>query len=65
LTIAPTYVKGDNRERGWSSRGDPRGARQQGQVSNIKARGDRAAQFELTTVEGIARVFEISVEERG
>jgi hypothetical protein len=37
-----------------------------GQVSNMKARGDRAAQFELTTtVEGIARVFEISVEERG
>ena len=37
-----------------------------GHVSNIKATGDRAAQLELkTTVEGIARVFEISVEERG
>ena len=37
-----------------------------GEVSNIKATGDLAAQFELkTTAEGIARVFEISVEERG
>jgi hypothetical protein len=37
-----------------------------GDVSNIKATGDIAAHFELkTTVEGIARVFEISVEERG
>jgi len=37
-----------------------------GQLSNIKAMGDRAAQFELTTtLEGIARVFEITVEARG
>lgn len=37
-----------------------------GDVSNIKATGDLAAQFELkTTAEGITRVFEISVEERG
>lgn len=37
-----------------------------GQVSSVKAMGNRAAQFELTTtVEGMARVFEISVEERG
>jgi len=37
-----------------------------GQLSNIKATGDREAQIELkTTVEGIARMFEIRVEERG
>ena len=37
-----------------------------GQLSNIKAMGDRAAHFELTTTEeGIARVFEITVEARG
>ena len=36
-----------------------------GQVSNLRAKGNQAAQFELTTTaEGIARVFEISVEER-
>ena len=36
-----------------------------GQLSNIKTMGDRAAQFELaTTVEGMARVFEVKVEER-
>ena len=37
-----------------------------GHVSNITATGDRAAQVELrTTAEGTARVFEISIEERG
>ena len=37
-----------------------------GQVSNERAMGDQAAQFELkTTVEGMARVLDISVEERG
>ena len=35
-----------------------------GQVSNIKATGDRAAHLELATmVEGMPRVFEIKVEE--
>ena len=37
-----------------------------GGCEHIKATGGLAAQFELkTTAEGIARVFEISVEERG
>jgi hypothetical protein len=36
-----------------------------GQLSNMKATGDRAAQGLKTTVEGIARMFEITVEERG
>lgn len=38
---------------------------QVGLSSNVKATGNRAVQFELkTTVEGMARVFEISVKER-
>lgn len=37
-----------------------------GESSNIRATGNRAAQFELATmVDGMARVFEITVEERG
>lgn len=35
-----------------------------GQLSSVKVTGDREAQFELTTTEEMARVFEIRVGER-
>jgi hypothetical protein len=60
------YVKGDDRERSWSSRGDPRGARQQKPIEQHKGDGGSSGSVRAEDDGGgDRRVFEIKVEERG